>query len=103
IFRSTATVLVETSQSRVVSIDQIVANTSANREFFTTQAEFLKSRDVTARVVQDLKLVDHPLYDVEAKRSTVVDDLVEKAKGWMDALASWISPGKEQPAVIARE
>lgn len=68
IYRSTATVLVEVARSKVVSIDDIATGPSANREYFQTQAEFLKSRDVALRVVRELNLVDHPLFDLRQRR-----------------------------------
>jgi Mrp family chromosome partitioning ATPase len=69
IYRATATVLVEVSKSKVVSIDDVAVGPSANREYFQTQAEFLKSRDVALRVIRDLKLTEHPAFDPRQART----------------------------------
>jgi capsular exopolysaccharide synthesis family protein len=63
IYRATATVMVESTKARVVSVEEIYGGASANREYFQTQAEFLRSRDVAMRVIRDLNLVDHPEFD----------------------------------------
>jgi len=63
IYRATATVLVEASRARAVAIDEVYGAATGNREYFQTQAEVLKSRDVAARVVRDLRLDEHPAFD----------------------------------------
>ena len=63
IYRSTATVLVEQQKNKVVSIDEVYGGISGNREYFQTQAEFLKSRDVALRVVRKVGLSTHPEFD----------------------------------------
>lgn len=63
IFQGTATVLIEESPSKVVSIDQVYGAVSSSREYYTTQAEFLKSQDVALRVIRKLGLTTHPEFD----------------------------------------
>ena len=63
IYRSAATVLVETNKNKVVSIEEIYSGVSANREYFQTQVDFLRSRDVGLRVIRQLQLADHPEFD----------------------------------------
>src|SRR5690606_11883319 len=63
IYRSTATVLIEQSPSKVVGIDQVYGAITSSREYYTTQAEFLKSQDVALRVIRKLGLATHPEFD----------------------------------------
>lgn len=63
IYRATSTVLVEASRTKVVAIDEVYGSSSGNREYFQTQAEFLKSRDVASRVARELRLAEHPAFD----------------------------------------
>lgn len=84
IFRSTATVLIETAKNNVVSIDEVYGGLTTNREYFQTQVEFLKSRDVGLRVIRDLKLVDHPLFDPRVQ----VEGGISKAIGSITATVS---------------
>lgn len=63
VYRATATVLIEASKSKVVSVEEVYAGVGGNREHFQTQAEIIKSREVARRVVQKLKLADNPEFD----------------------------------------
>lgn len=63
VYRATATILLETGKSKVVSVEEVYTGVSANREFFQTQAEILRSRDVVTKVVAKLKLASHPEFD----------------------------------------
>ncbi len=63
IYRSSAAVLIEQSPSQVVGIDQVYGAISSSREYYTTQAEFLKSKDVALRVIRKLGLTTHPEFD----------------------------------------
>ncbi len=64
IYRSTATVLVEQSKAKFVGIDEIYGAIATSREYFTTQEEYLRSRDVALRVVRKLGLTAHREFDV---------------------------------------
>lgn len=61
IYSSSSTVLIEGEKKKVLSSieDVYEINTSA-KEYFLTQFEILKSRELTARVVKQLDLVNHP-------------------------------------------
>lgn len=60
IFRATATVLIEQSKQKVVSVEEVYTGIGSNREHFQTQAEIIKSREVVERVVTKYKLWEHP-------------------------------------------
>lgn len=62
VYRATAMVMVESSKSNVVSIEEIYGIEGAGREYFQTQFEILKSRTLVDRLVTKLKLVDHAEY-----------------------------------------
>ncbi|MEZ5730163.1 MAG: Wzz/FepE/Etk N-terminal domain-containing protein [Burkholderiaceae bacterium] len=71
IYRSTATVLIEQSKNKVVSIDEVYGGIASNREYFQTQAQILKSHDVAERVVRKLGLVSHPEFDPNQKKPPI--------------------------------
>lgn len=75
IYRATSTVLVEAARAKAVAIDEVYGTASGNREYFQTQAEFLKSRDVAARVVRDLRLDEHPAFDPRQRPPGLVAQL----------------------------
>src|SRR4051812_2354821 len=62
-YRGTATLLIEQGKSKVVSIEDVYNQGFANREYFQTQAEILKSEDLARKVVQKLGLTTHPDFD----------------------------------------
>lgn len=60
VYRSTATLLIEQKQAKVVTIEEVYGLDGANKEYLQTQFEILKSRELAARVVRDLGLEKHP-------------------------------------------
>ncbi len=72
IYQSTATLLVESGRSKVVSIEAVYSGLVSDREHLQTQSQFLRSREVGLRVVRSLGLVDHPVFrEVVAKAREV--------------------------------
>lgn len=65
VYRATTTVLIEQGKNKVVSIEEVYNNmvAGAQREYFQTQVEILKSREVAERVVKKLNLTKHPDFD----------------------------------------
>jgi capsular exopolysaccharide synthesis family protein len=64
VYRASATLLIEPNKQKVVSIEEVY-NVAAgmNREYYETQFEILKSRELTASLVRKLKLAEHPALD----------------------------------------
>ena len=62
-YRGTATLLIEQGKSKVVSIEEIYSQGFANREYFQTQVEILKSDELSRKAVARLKLTTHPDFD----------------------------------------
>lgn len=63
VYRSTTTVLIEANKSKVVSIEDVYSGISQNREYFQTQVEIIKSREVAMKAIVALKLWDNPEFD----------------------------------------
>jgi polysaccharide biosynthesis transport protein len=62
-YRSTTTIMIEQSKAKVVSIEEVYNSMGGNREYYQTQVEIIKSRELTRKVVERLKLTEHPDYD----------------------------------------
>jgi polysaccharide biosynthesis transport protein len=64
VYRATTTMLIEASKQKIVSIEEVY-NVAAgmNREYYQTQHEILKSRELAASLVRKLKLTEHPAID----------------------------------------
>ena len=70
-FRSTATILIEAQKNKVVGIEEVYSGISANREYFQTQAEILKSRELAAKVVRKLDLTKNPEFDPRQQEPSI--------------------------------
>lgn len=71
IYRSTATVLIEASKAKVLSIDDISGSLMQGKEHFQTQAEILKSRDIALRAARKLQLWNYPDFDPRKSESSL--------------------------------
>ena len=71
IYRSTATILIESGKAKVLSIDDATGSMMQGKEYYQTQVEVLKSRDVTLRMIKKLELWNHPDYDPRKAESSM--------------------------------
>ncbi len=62
-YRSTVTLLIEAGKNKVVSIEEVYSNANSNVQYFNTQAEILKSRELAEKVIAKLNLADDPEFD----------------------------------------
>lgn len=84
VFRATATLLIESSQAQVVSIEEVYGLPGANREYFATQFEILRSRDLAERVIDELDLTRLPEFNPALREPSGV--------------SSWLPFGPDTPA-----
>ena len=63
IYSATASLLIESEQAKVTSIQEVYGIDSSRKEYLQTQYEILMSRKLAQRVVEQLELVKHPLFD----------------------------------------
>jgi uncharacterized protein involved in exopolysaccharide biosynthesis len=71
LYRATAVVMIEQNKAKVVSIEEVYnAMGGGNREYYQTQVEIIKSRELARKVVEKLKLTTHPEYDPRQAQSS---------------------------------
>lgn len=63
IYEAKTTLLIETNKQKVVTIEDVYAGVGASREYFQTQVEIIKSREVALKAIGKLKLFDNPEFD----------------------------------------
>lgn len=64
VYRGTATVLIEANKQKIVSIEEVYNMAAGmNREYYQTQFEILKSRELAATLVKKMNLAEHPVFD----------------------------------------
>lgn len=88
IYRSTSTLLIEAGKGKILSIEDVyqAAAGQQQREYYQTQVEILKSRDVAERTVRALKLWEHPEFDPR-----------RKGTGWWANAKQAMGLGKAKP------
>lgn len=81
-YKATATLLIESNQAKVLSIEEIYGVDSSRKEYFQTQYEILKSRQVAEKVVEKLRLYEEPTFDpdYENNKSGVVSETIDSVK-----------------------
>lgn len=75
IYRATATLLIESQQAKVVSIEEVYGMEGDSSEYLLTQFEILKSRRLAEKVVQELDLVDHPMFNQPSRLKQYLPDI----------------------------
>ncbi|MFZ6724233.1 GumC family protein [Undibacterium sp. MH2W] len=73
VYRSTVTLLIDSTKSKVVSIDEVYGGFSENRDFFLTQVEILKAPDIALKTITKLKLWEIPEFDPRKKEQSAVE------------------------------
>lgn len=58
VYKASTTILIESNEARVLSIQEVYGISGQNSEYFLTQFEILKSRELARRVVVNLGLVN---------------------------------------------
>lgn len=65
VYQATATLLIESQQANVVSIEEVYGLDTGNSEYYLTQFEILKSRQLAEKVIKELNLLEHPEFNPE--------------------------------------
>lgn len=101
IYQSTATLLVEGKQNKLLSIEDMYAMDTSRSEYFQTQFEILKSPDLVRRVIRQMKLADNPEFKAKDNES----DEKPFWKEWLDSLPaiSGDEEGEQDSEVAARK
>jgi succinoglycan biosynthesis transport protein ExoP len=63
VYRSSATLLVEGKQSKLLSMEDVYAMDTSRSEYFQTQFEIIKSPDLARKVIRRMNLASHPEFN----------------------------------------
>jgi capsular exopolysaccharide synthesis family protein len=84
VYRATATILIEAEEAKVLSIEEVYGLGSASDEYYQTQFEILKSRELAKRTVLELGLIDNPEFNpahpANKKSFSIKDMILGKAE-----------------------
>lgn len=90
LYKSTASLLIESEETNVVSIEQVYGLDSSKQEYFETQYEILKSRLIAEKVVDKLDLGNHPIF---VEKLTQEKGLVDTFKGKLKSVLTFLPQG----------
>lgn len=82
-YSSTAQVMIEPRENKVLDIQAVVAGLSADSETINSEVEILKSHRLAQRVIAKLELAKDPEFNPALRRPTMVQSLIADAKGWL--------------------
>jgi len=75
IYRATTSLLIESEEARVISIEDVYGLPGGNWEFYETQLHILRSRALAKKVFDSLNLVKHPEYLPNKKPKSFIASL----------------------------
>lgn len=87
LYKSTASLLIESEETNIVSIEQVYGLDSSKQEYFETQYEILKSRHIAEKVVDKLDLGNHPIFVEEL---TAEESIFDTIKGTIKAVLTFL-------------
>jgi succinoglycan biosynthesis transport protein ExoP len=70
IYQSTATLLIETEEKKILSIEDVYSGGQQSREYLLTQFEVIKSKSLSRKVIKNLNLTEHPVFLPDAKQGS---------------------------------
>ncbi|RYU60424.1 hypothetical protein EWI61_06590 [Methylolobus aquaticus] len=101
VFRSTATLLLESALPNIVSIEDIYGIETGVSEFVLTQFEILKSRDLARRVISELHLENSP--ELNSDRTNIRPSVAQHLPAFLlGPEVSERSPEQEMEVKISR-
>lgn len=62
VYKATSSLLIESEETNIVSIEQVYGLDASKKEYFETQYEILKSRYIAEKVVNKMDLGTHPIF-----------------------------------------
>lgn len=86
VYLSSATLMVESQQSKVLLMGAAYEMQSLNDEYFQTQYEILKSRDLAQQVIDKLKLKDNPEFAEDQEEEKEESSFLQKWLAILPAL-----------------
>ena len=72
VYQASTTILLESQEANVVSIEEVYGINSKNMDYFYSQIEIMKSRSIAEAVTKKLNLVKHPEFDPEQKEKPFI-------------------------------
>lgn len=89
VYEASVTILIESQEENVVSIEEVYGIPGAIDEYFETQNQILQSRNLAEKVIDKLKIPKHPDYDPEQQEPGLVKNVI-----------SWLTAGFADDEIV---
>ncbi len=89
IYRATNVLMIEENSSKVISIEDVYSAVTSKREYFQTQTEIIKSREVALQAIRALKLWEQPEFDPRKQEKGTKDKILESVGFKAEEPAVW--------------
>ncbi len=104
IYRSSASLLIESREAQITSIEQLYGLDNQQSEYYATQHELLRNRRLAERVIRDLRLLEHPEFmpeEGEAGESGLARFLPGFVARFLERDSGPVSPAQQQQILMA--
>lgn len=104
LYTANTTLLIEAEQTNVTSIQDVYALDSSKKEYFETQYEILRSRQIATKVVDELALYDNQHFNlthIESQKGGIASGLESLTKSIKESLP--FLPQKREKVLSAEE
>ncbi len=94
VYRSTAQVMIEPRENKVVDIKAVIAGLPADAETINSEVEVLRSRSLAKRVVDKLDLAKDPEFNPALRKPTLLKSVVSDVTNWLGIAPKSLSDGQ---------
>ncbi len=89
VYSATASVIVNTRDSRVIDIGAVISGMPADTAFLDTEVEILRSRTLATKVVRRLDLMDDPDFNATLREPSSTDRRIGQLRSFFGGLTSF--------------
>lgn len=97
IYKATSSLLIESEETNIVSIEQVYGLDSSKKEYFETQYEILKSRHIAEKVVDKLNLGEHPIFTQYLEEEP---SFIDEAKAFLKSTLTFLPQKESEPLSV---
>tara|TARA_Y100000296_G_scaffold9435_1_gene10969 strand:- start:560 stop:2788 length:2229 start_codon:yes stop_codon:yes gene_type:complete len=95
VYKATSSLLIESEETNIVSIEQVYGLDASKKEYFETQYEILKSRYIAEKVVNKLALDSHPVFIEKLEESNT--SAFDGVKSTLKSLLTFLPQKAREP------
>ncbi len=101
-YTATADILIDTKEARVTDLEQVLSDTTPDKEALLSEIEVIRSRALIDRLVDDFQLVRDPEFNRNLQPLTAIGTAIDSVETFFrgvlpeDLVSNWSSPSDAQ-------